>query len=343
MFDVVTIGTATRDAFVKSKDFHVDPDHHVLGGKALVMPLGAKIEIPEIYFSTGGGSTNSAVTFSKQGLKTACISVVGEDISGKTVMSELKKYGVDTRFVKFRKKLPTAYSILLELVSGERTVLVYRGAAATMGSQDISWSKIKTGWLYLSSVAGDLDLLKKIIQFARPRGIYVAYNPGGKELKQKSKLLPLLQDISVVIANREEASLISGVSPENELGIFKVWDQMCTGINVMTDARRGVLVSDGKYLYRTGIYKEKQVVDRTGAGDAFGSGFVAGIIHQVKSWKLKVSSLTPEAIEYAIKLGSANATSKIEGLGAKFGLLSREDFEKSRRWKTLQITRTPLI
>ena len=55
-FDIITIGTATRDVFVKSDSFHVDPDHHVLGGKGLVLPLGAKLEIPEIFFFYRRGS-----------------------------------------------------------------------------------------------------------------------------------------------------------------------------------------------------------------------------------------------------------------------------------------------
>jgi len=308
----------------------VDPDTHVLGGKALIMPLGAKLEIPEIYFSTGGGATNTAVTFAKQGFRTATICVVGDDVSGKTIISELGDAGVDTSLVRVKKNLPTAYSILLELESGERTVLVYRGVAETLSHTDIPLSKIKTKWFYLSSVAGDLSLLKEIIDFVKKHKMQIAYNPGGRELKQYRKLTPLLKDISVLIANREEAVLITGVPHKDEKRIFKVWDEMSPGINIMTDARDGVMVSDGKFLYQAGIYKEQKTVDRTGAGDAFGSGFVAGFMRH------------PEDITYAIKLGSANATSKIEGLGAKFGLLSRREFENSKRWRNLKIVKTTL-
>lgn len=342
MFDIVTIGTATRDVFVKSPDFHIDPDHHVLGGKALVMPLGAKLEVSDIFFSTGGGATNTAVTFARQGFRVACIVSVGRDISGDAVVNDLKQEKVRTDFVA-RSRKPTGYSLLLEHTSGERTVLVHRGASEDLSFKNIPMHRFATKWIYLSSLAGNLELLSKIVRFAGKNRIRVAYNPGGKELKQREKLLPLLKHIDIVVANREEAALITGISFEQELKIFNVWDEMSPGINVMTDARDGVTVSDGKHLYRAGIYPEKQIVDRTGAGDAFSSGFTAGILREIARCRVtSPDALQPESVEYAIRLGSANATSKVEGIGAKFGLLTREQFERNSRWRKLHIERSSI-
>ena len=105
----------------------------------------------------------------------------------------------------------------------------------------------------------------------------------------------------------------------------------------MTDARNGLWVSDGKCLYKAGIYKERAVIDRTGAGDAFGSGFLSRILHKIPNPKSQILKLTPEDIKYAIRLGSANATSKVEGIGAKYGLLTKKQFETHKRWKNLHI------
>ncbi|MEK7627405.1 MAG: PfkB family carbohydrate kinase, partial [Patescibacteria group bacterium] len=104
---------------------------------------------------------------------------------------------------------------------------------------------------------------------------------------------------------------------------------------VMTDGPNGVWVSDGKIIYKSGIYKEKKIVDRTGAGDAFGSGFLAGLLRKSE---VGVKTFSPEAIEYAIKLGSANATSVVEHIGAKNIILTQEDF-KDKRWDNLEIKR----
>ena len=328
-FDIITIGTATRDVFVKSDSFHVDPDHHVLGGKGLVLPLGAKLEIPEIFFSTGGGATNAAVTLSRQGHKTACIAVIGNDDSGHAVLRDLEQEKIYTGFIR-QEKDATAFALLLEPKSGERTVLVHRGVSEHLKPVFIPWNELDTKWLYISSLAGNLALLKRLVTFAHAHHIRVAYNPGGKELNQRAALLPLLKHIEVLIVNREEASLITGVAFEKEKEIFRVWDSMSPGINVMTDARNGLWVSDGAHIYHTGIFKEKKIMDRTGAGDAFGSGFVASLID------------SPKDIDRAIRLGSANATSKVEGMGAKHGLLTKKEFGENSRWKRLSITKTPI-
>jgi sugar/nucleoside kinase (ribokinase family) len=100
------------------------------------------------------------------------------------------------------------------------------------------------------------------------------------------------------------------------------------GIAVMTDGARGAIVSDGRYIYRAGIFKEKKLVDRTGAGDAFGSGFVAGFI-------LK------KDIHFALRLASANATSVVEKIGAQAGILRRKDFNLAR-WQYLDLDVEPL-
>lgn len=328
-FDVITIGTATRDAFIKSEHFHVDPDHHVLGGKGLVMALGAKLEVPELFFSTGGGATNAAVTFARQGKKTACIAVIGDDDSGHAVLRDLTKEKVYTGFIR-QERNTTAFSLLLEPSSGERTVLVHRGVSENLTPSLIPWTSINTKWLYVSSLAGNIALLKRIIAFSRKKGIHIAYNPGGKELKQREVLVPLLKHIGVLIANREEASLITGTPFEKQKEMFALWDKMSPGINVMSDGRNGVSVSDGTYVYHAGIYKEKKMIDRTGAGDAFGSGFVASLVDY------------PNDRERAIRLGSANATSKVESMGAKYGLLTRGEFEHGARWKKLDIRREAL-
>ncbi len=328
-FDIVTIGTATRDVFIKSDNFHVDPDHHVIGGKGLVMALGVKIEIPEIFFSTGGGATNAAVTFARQGKKTGCIAVIGNDDSGHAVLNDLKKEKIYTGLMH-QENEGTAFSLVIEPKSGERTVLVHRGVSEHLKPAIIKWEGLNAKWFYISSLAGNLALLKRIVAFAKDRKISIAYNPGGKELAQRDALIPLLKHINVLIVNREEAALITGIAFEKEKEIFQVWDKMSSGVNAMTDGQNGVLVSDGAHVYHAGIYSEKKMVDRTGAGDAFGSGFVASLID------------APSNIERAIRLGSANATAKVEGMGAKHGLLTREQFEQDKRWKNLMITKTPI-
>jgi sugar/nucleoside kinase (ribokinase family) len=106
---------------------------------------------------------------------------------------------------------------------------------------------------------------------------------------------------------------------------------------VITDAERGSKVSDGKTVWRAGVFRERKLADRTGAGDAFGSGFVAGLMQ--KGEKCEKGICKPQNIAYALRLASANATSNIESIGAKSGILTKKGFQ-AKRWSRLGISYT---
>lgn len=328
MQDVITIGTANRDVFLESRDFKLIHHPSFLTNQAQCFELGAKINIEKIYFTTGGGATNSAVAFQRQGLKTACLAVIGDDLGGESILEELQKENIDTRFIIKTKKFRTAYSVILALPSGERTILVYRGAAHHLEKKGIDFKKIKTRWFYISSLSGNTDLLKILVNFAKKNNIKVAYNPGGGEIKKGLKnLSSVLQNLEVMILNQEEAAQLTNLPYKKEKGILKKLSKAGPKIVVMTKGPKGVTVLTDKYLYQAGVLKEKKVADRTGAGDSFGSGFVAGLIKEGN-------------IEYAIQLGSANATSNIEKVGAKEGILQKND--SIYKWGKLKIRKTIL-
>lgn len=331
MFDIITIGSAVRDVFLKSKYFRIIKSPKFFTGKAECFTLGTKIPVDELVFTTGGSGTNTAATFVKQGLKVAAIVRVGNDLGGRAMIEEMEKLKIDTRFVQIDKKNPTAYSIILIAPTGERTILVFRGAGERLNEKEVKWSKIKKPkWIYLASLGGNLNFVKKAIEIKKKHKTKLAWNPGGADLRLGfKKLEPYLKYIDVFSCNQEEAAELLGIPYREEKRVFKKFDEVIDGIAVMTKGPEGVSVSDGRYLYQAGTFKERKVVDRTGAGDAFGSGFVAGLILSGK-------------IEGGIRLGSANATSKVEHIGAKMGILTKSQFLKESRWKKLRIIKQKL-
>jgi len=326
MFDVITIGTATRDAFFEGINFLKIKDSRFRVGEGIGLASGSKIEVPKITFTTGGVATNTAATFSRQELKTAIICRVGSDVSGEEIIRALKKDKINTEFIQKDKDTPTAYSVIFLTESGERTILSYKGAGEDLNEKEIPWKKLKTKWFYVGSLGGNEKLLRDIFAFAKKNRIKVAGNPGGRELKILKAHPELLNNYDVFIANQEEASYLTGISYQREKEVFKKLDWWINGVVVMTKGPKGLMVSDGATIWQAGIFKEKRIVDRTGAGDAFGSGFVSGLIDR-------------NNVEYAIYLGSANATSEVEIIGAKTGIINKKDFLKSPRWGKLEIKR----
>ena len=313
MYDIISIGSATRDIFINSDNFKTIDMSDFSTGKALCFPLGSKIEIKKIVFTSGGGGTNAAVTLVRQGLATACIGVIGNDLNGQELLNELAKEGVETKHFQKHEDDFTAYSIILVDSSGERTILSYKGEGQHFDASKINFDELQAKWLFLDSLGGHYDLLEKAVNWAAANNVKLATNPGGKELEHGlEKLKPLLKNFSIVIMNQEEASGLTGIDYKDEAKIFKFMDEVIGGIFVMTKGPEGVVVSDGQNVYRAGV-PGSPIVERTGAGDAFSSGFVSEYIR---------SGDVSKAIQFA----TANASSVVTQYGGKAGILKKDDW-----------------
>ena len=131
-------------------------------------------------------------------------------------------------------------------------------------------------------------------------------DPGSLELEDKVAMHALLPRLSMIKANRQElGSLVDEDHPEKIIRALA--DQVDYAI--VTDGPGGSWASDGKTMVKAGMYEDVDVKDRTGAGDAFGSGFVASIING-------------GGLAEAMILGSANSTSVVQYVGAKKGILT---------------------
>lgn len=315
MFDVITFGSASRDIIIKPKKL-TSLAYRKTDERAISFPLGSKIDIEEIHANSGGGGTNAAATFANQGFKTAFCGVVGNDLEGQEIINELKKLKIDARLIMRNGAKPTNHSIVI-LHDSERTILAYRGASELFPADLIPLKKLKTKWLYLAPLTGLLcQAFEELVDFAKSRGIRVAANPGMAQLA-----LPhvnrIIRKIDILVMNKEEASFLTKISPAQEHDVFAALDLVCPGIAVMTKGADGVTVSDNTTIYSAKHESPVKVVDTTGAGDAFGSGFVAEYMRS-------------NDIEKAIQFAMANAAGCISEIGAKNGLLKKgQPFEKA--------------
>lgn len=302
---IVTIGKATQDVFLKSASAFTEFEHK--GVKYEQLPVGQKLDLDEVIFSTGGNVTNAAVTFARQGIHSKYAWCLGTDASSETILQSLDREGVDTSHVVQNDRFKASYSVILMLQGGERTILNYKGSMPTARDPELDLSVIDEGdWIYISSL-GDMELLEKIINRAAEHQVKVMLNPAGVELKNPDKLKALLEDVEVLAVNKEEAQMI--VHGETSEELVRHAQHYCPVV-IVSDGPNGVVASDGKTVVEAGMYEDVPVVDRTGAGDAFGSGFLS---HYALGKSLK------ESIIFA----SANSTSVVQSIGAKEGILHK--------------------
>jgi len=323
-YDVVTFGSATLDVFLKTRNFSFRKEKKFLSQKAVCFPFGSKADINDLAFRTGGGGTNAGATLALQGLKTAYCGMLANDFSGSEILKDLKRFGVDSSLVFKTDKAPTNFSVIFSW-GLDRTAFVWRGASELLKWSNVPQNKIKAQWLYLAPFSGELaGLFEPLVNFAHKNKIKVFANLGNTQIDLGiKKLKPILKKIDIALLNQEEASLLTKIAYQEEEKVFKKIDDWVDGLVIMTKGKKGVVASDGNYLYRAESLPAK-IVEKTGAGDAFGSGFLSQI-------------LKGGNIETALQFGVANSASCIQELGAKQGLL-----KKGQTWRKIKVIKKKL-
>lgn len=304
---ILAIGKATQDVFLKSDEFSPQMEGKIAYTH---LPLGVKMEVEDIVFATGGNASNVAVTFARQGLESRYMWTLGHDPASETVLQDLDREGVDTSQVVRDDKYRAGYSNILIATDGERTILNNRGVSTDASAQDLNLRAVADAdWIYPTSLAlGGIDLLRLIIDTAEENGTKVMLNPAGPELAEPQKLKALLSSVDVLCVNKEEMQMLVDGETSEELVRHALH---YVPVAIVSDGPRGVVASDGKTIVTAGMYEDVPVVDRTGAGDAFASGFLS-------QWS------QGKSLRDAIIFGSANSTSVVTKYGAKDGILYRE-------------------
>lgn len=305
---VLAVGAAVQDVYLQGKIFK--PHREDDGDLVEEFALGSKNDLEGVVFSTGGGATNAAVTFARQGLHAMYMGKIGHDVAGKAILDDLHANGVDTSLVGYSNNgFTSGFSCILLAPNGERTILSYRGASSHYDITDADFHDTKPEWIYLSSLEGNFDVLDAVFAYAKQHDIKIAMNPGKKELASKGKLKKLISQLTILSMNKEEMQeLYDGETLED---LVRAANKDVHYV-VVTDGPKGAVAADRWHIVKAGMYEDVPVIDRTGAGDAFSAGFTAMIA-------------AGEPLEWAVTYASANSTSVVGKIGAKDGILHLDD------------------
>jgi ribokinase len=304
MFDVITIGSATVDIFMKSDQFHLEKADD---GVMLCQEYGGKIDVQDFSWQSGGAGTNTAVGFSRMGFSSAAVVEIGRDIFGQHIYDELRKEHVNTSYVISEQDEQTAVSTVLISTQGGRSILTHRGASRMLEARDIPWEVLQgTRWIHLSNVSANTELLFQLFDQVRHSLVGMSWNPGKKELEliATGKIQPQHIPCDILIMNKEEWAILKEVEAVLLEHIHQV---------IITDGKHGghvYMKHHYDYPYTT---PNAKVIEETGAGDAFSVGYVS-------------AHLLGKSIEECCEWGVKNSVSVIQNMGAKNGLLRRKDF-----------------
>ncbi len=318
-YDVVTIGDASEDIFVRPRDLRVISDPRYVTGKGASFELGEKILLDDVQYEVGGSACNNAVAFSRQGYHAATMVAVGEDTPGEKIEKNFNKEKVDISLMKKQQKYKTNFSVIFN-IGDERTIFVYHGL------DDYSCLKpsnnLDTKWIFLAPLGeGDEEVINSVISLAAEKNVKIAWNPGSIQIKKTAQhYRKLLECTNVLFVNREEGIKFANfpVTPQPK-EIIKALHSYGAKIVVLTDGKKGASAYDGDHFYHANVLPcEKK--DATGAGDSFATGFTGRL--------MKDDEIGPGVITEALAWGVVNSTSVVSYIGAQQGLLTTHRIEE---------------
>lgn len=313
--DILSIGDVVTDHFIKLLDDQarvIDQDN----SRLLAMEFGTKIPFDHAVVLEGvGNSPNAAVAFAKLGLKSALVSNVGSDSYGRDVLNQLENRNVNTSFIKINHNKKTNYHFVL-WYKEERTILIKHE------EYDYHWPHFTEQeiprWVYFSSISENtLEYHDKIADWLEKNPeIKLAFQPGTFQIKfGAERLSRIYQRTEVLLLNREEAVKVGGGNHEDIHDLFNKLHELGPKIVVITDGPQGAYASDGQNRYSMPVYPDiAPPFERTGAGDAFSSTFVAALAKG-------------QEIAEALTWAPINSMSVVQKVGAQEGLLSDQELE----------------
>jgi ribokinase len=301
--ELLAIGDSSIDEFLKLED---DGASELSGSICFIH--GTKVPVETYETSIAGNALNVSVGTARLGVKTMLYTEIGDDQNSYRIINELKSLNVDTTFCVQNPNTPTDVHPVV-IYKEDRTIFIYHGKR---NYKILEWPKPK--WVYYSSIGKDFEKFQKeLVEYVKANtDIGVIFNPGTYHLKQGvDPLREFLSEVDILFVNKEEAQKLVSCTEFSEL--HKNLQQLGPKLTVITNGSKGASGSDGTQQIDTPAFiEETPVMDKTGAGDAFSSGFISAIIQN-------------RSLKEALLWGSMNSSGVIRKIGAIEGLRGKEE------------------
>jgi len=264
--------------------------------------------------SCGGSAANTTVGLARLKCKVGFIGKVASDREGKLLLHDFKKEGVDTGGIAQTKQGRSGTVTGFVDEKGERALYIDSGVNDTIELQEIDITyALNTKFLHLTSFVGEksfqtqIELLKRM-----PDGVKVSFDPGALYARKGlSKLESILKKTYVMMPNSGELEKLTGIQEYCRGADFLL--QKGVKMVAVKLGSRGCYVTDGRESHLIESFKVN-VVDTTGAGDAFCAGFLYGLING-------------RSLSECGRIGNFVASRCVMKMGARLGLPRVDDLK----------------
>lgn len=288
----------------------------VLGRPIDRFPEKGKLELfDQLEIHAGGCANNTAIALSRLGVSVGAMGKIGNDHFGDLVLQNLTADKVDTVGIQREANANTSFTFVAIASDGERSFCHYIGANGELSEDDLNWDVIKTakilhiaGALVMPKFDGQpmANVLQKAKTFGITTSLDTAWDATGKWLETLEPCLPF---VDIFLPSLTEAEHLTSTSELREITKFlRNYGISTIGIKM---GERGSYVSTPEEELFVPAYSVN-VVDATGAGDAYVAGFLAGT---VKEWDLKKIT----------ELASATGAACVTAIGTTAGIKNLEE------------------
>jgi sugar/nucleoside kinase (ribokinase family) len=315
-YDLLSVGDTTTDVFLELHDASIHC--HLKRRECLLcISYADKVAVERVTtVHAVGNAANNANGSARLGLRAAIWTLLGHDENGDAARDVFRAEGVDPRFVETDRKRKTNYSVVLNF-QAERTILVYHEHRTYRFPTKLPHSR----WVYLTSMGQGWEAIAPgLLRYLKRTGAKLGFNPGTHQIKSGLKVLrPLFRNTEALIVNVEEAQRILKESSRDVGKLLRALAAFGPKMVVVTDGRDGSHAWDGTHHFFMPIYPDpKPVVERTGCGDSYSTGFLAAFMHG-------------GTIRDGMQWGSANARMVVQFIGAREGLQTQAEILRAIR------------
>tara|TARA_Y100001970_G_C14244605_1_gene867206 strand:+ start:1128 stop:2144 length:1017 start_codon:yes stop_codon:yes gene_type:complete len=313
--DLVAIGNAIVDILINTSEEFIKENNLDKGSMSLIDEKRSKELISKYNSSkkvSGGSAANTACCLSKLGDKAHFIGRIKNDEMGRVFSSEIRSCGVSFQSEEIKEGPQTAHSLIFITPDAQRTMCTFLGSSTQFNSNNIDLKEIEMAKiLYLEGYLWDHKEAKlafiKACNIAKRSNTKIALSLSDKFCveRHKESLLKLINErIDVLFGNEDEYKILLNTEDINP----KInWLRKLCNIAIITMGEKGSIIITNKDLINIEAYKMGDLVDTTGAGDAYAGGFISGLVNG-------------KELEICGKIGSICAGKIVTEIGSKFNI-----------------------
>tara|TARA_B100000683_G_scaffold125785_1_gene123411 strand:+ start:437 stop:1366 length:930 start_codon:yes stop_codon:yes gene_type:complete len=283
---ILGIGNAIVDVICKVKDDFISKNNLTKGTMKLIIDeneiksLLSNLKIEQTV--SGGSVANSVVGLSQLGNKVGFIGKISDDDFGNNYEEGLKKEKVDFLYSKKKETLPTGTCLILVTPDSERTMCTFLGTAGKINENDINLETIRESELvFLEGYLWDEGEPKKAFDKAISNSNKVAMSLSDQFCvdRHKNHFLDLVKNrLDIIFANEAEImSLINAKSFDEVISFGKEINKQL----VITRGDEGAVSIVNQKIQEIDSKKNLKILDLTGAGDLFASGYLHGYVNNL--------------------------------------------------------------